>query len=443
MPPEFRPAFFEATSRVPSVVLLSVCGLVGTCAAVGAHEAPPSPLIEPIRSESHEAFISCEPPVVKRGGTFLLRCVIRFRGRIEQYNPFLLEDHKLPAQILIVSADGNVRRNLLGNVEPNDRLNGSGAWVITGGIHTVGREFVVQIKPGSGDVAMGNQARKELDLAPGEYFAQAVYARWINAVWPNAPGNSGFRLHWESGDEPKPITGCSTEQMAQVVAASEPVKFVVTPEDAVSLPNPHPPGEFPLRAEIAIRNARPVFGRKVVLGITFVNRSRERVELFCPYFAPGVLPFNNAINCAVLSSDGAVLGNLWAPTLAGSCTTVGPSYWLALPPGGVVASDFLFVAGQLPDPRREVPSEIPPGKYFLELRLHERFMSGRPLGLFRTLKRNASKLDVVEDLSTRLGTDDEILNRRSDFMAWERTFPGPEVCRSNRVELEVLPRTGN
>jgi hypothetical protein len=76
------------------------------------------------------------------------------------------------------------------------------------------------------------------------------------------------------------------------------------------------------------------------------------------------------------------------------------------------------------EPGANIPKALTVGKYSLELRAHAPVLSGMPA--FVTARKNR--------------TSDA---NHPSYGEWRRSFPGPEICRSNRVELEILPRTGD
>jgi hypothetical protein len=93
----------------------------------------------------------------------------------------------------------------------------------------------------------------------------------------------------------------------------------------------------------------------------------------------------------------------------------GTKDWVTLPPGGLVSTTFAFKAGILLAGQKEL--EL--GKYQLQLKARGHLVSGRP------------------DLLIPGEAPDDT---RTSWREWRRTFPGPELCESEPIEFEIIPR---
>ena len=112
--------------------------------------------------------------------------------------------------------------------------------------------------------------------------------------------------------------------------------------------------------------------------------------------------------------------------------------WVTIPPGGIVSTTIKSWARG---------NKRVPGKYALELRIYENVLSGRPWDM-RRVKRDRLIIQGQSDAQHVIAEgqsmeDDEERGQRMSYYTWVRTFPGPEVVRSQRFPLEILPRTGD
>jgi hypothetical protein len=387
-----------------------------------------------------------KPATVPRGGTFCVQCEVRFwNHQGEVYNPFLREEYKLPAKIVIVSADGKLHQELLYSPEAIHQKSDAQTWVSPLGFRSIGREFLVRIGSEAEPKLKNTTAMRAVDLPPGEYYVQAIYNNWLNAFWANAPGYSGPRPADGTADEPgvwkKHLKGeYSQAKMDEPIGISNPMKLTVTADYARPQKKERDP-DCPIRVELFRDGPKPTVGRETTISFTLVNQSSRTIEVFAPYFN-GLGPFSHAIELVLLTPDGNDIGDLWK-LRGGSTTGPLPSHWLTIPSGGITSSDFTFPAGLVPNTRYVVNNELPSGKYLLELRIHEHVISRRPSGIERAIRASMSPRSRarLDEIAPEFGKDD--VPGRTAIEEWQRTFPGPEICRSNRVELEILPRTGD
>jgi hypothetical protein len=166
-----------------------------------------------------EAVIRIRRGTVSHGESFTLECEFQCTsGAREVWNGFLSEDAELPAQIVITSKDGAIRRELL--VRRNEGPIGRPPtrWVLLRSTDTIGRELRVQVNEPGTDSNPDQRSDRQIDLAPGEYFVQAIFNHWL--IGPRKQGD-------ERDGPPQQWQNWSVEKMATPAAISEPVKLVV------------------------------------------------------------------------------------------------------------------------------------------------------------------------------------------------------------------------
>jgi hypothetical protein len=272
---------------------------------------------------------------------------------------------------------------------------------------------------------------------------QAIYNHWLLASQTVPPPKVQSP---DSGPiEPRPYLNWSPSQMDDAAAVSEPVKLKVVAAapgamrtSVAAEPLPH--------IELRPAKLEAKFGQLAEVQVKMVNRSTNTVDMYNPilnqcYFS------KRAVTLAILSPAGEYAGDLLVRS-GGPNLVLQSSAWARVPPGGLVSSRYSFRAGHVHDLEGDIPDELPPGKYFLELRAFDHFISGRPN--FSELEdglrvRIARALGI--DLSTvRAPIDSEgesDSERRRSLRGWELTHPGEEILRSQRIELEIRPRTGD
>jgi hypothetical protein len=201
-----------------------------------------------------------------------------------------------------------------------------------------------------------------------------------------------------------------------------------------------------LDVELKPAKITAVFGRPTDVEIRMTNASDMPLEVYDPA-VNALLWGQRAVVLEILDADGNDLGNL-LPRYGVSASTPYKTDWVSLEPGKTASGEIPFLAGKIPDVEGGVEHDLPPGKYFLELRVHGHVLSGRPdlsrkeAGLRRAAARAAANggFKVPPDLLESEPEKDP--KPRISYEEWERTLPGPEILRSKRIELEILPRTG-
>jgi hypothetical protein len=282
---------------------------------------------------------------------------------------------------------------------------------------------------------------RTLDLLPGDYYAQVVYD--YRLVMPFSRAGKTLAEDEVISRIPERAKGYDAEIQARgPLLISEPVKFTVaSPADAkvpLQTQRTAPDGP-PVAAEIKVLTPKVIVGRQAQLELRFVNVSGKTIDVSAPILSGR----DRASSLAIIAEDGTLIGDLFA-TPANSLE----AGWIALPPGGLLSRKFEFNAGFVWDTQYwNTDNLLPPGKYFLEWRIHHPLISGRPWDLLSGTKRQIANermragvlpgdLDMLaKDFQSRLSP----LSRDQ----WRSTLPGPIICRSNRVELEILPRTGD
>jgi len=268
-----------------------------------------------------------------------------------------------------------------------------------------------------------------VDLPPGEYYIQAIYNNWLNAIWHNAPGYEGVLPAGIGENEPQLYPRYTQTRMNEPIGISKPAKITVRAKnEAVSNRTPLP--NSPIRVELSLNNPSPMVGQRATAVIRFTNQTDITLEVFAPHFHK----FHRTIELAALTPEGkyiADLGKIERFSYHGPIR----NDWLTFPPGGTTSTEFDFPVGFFP--QSAYPSQrLSIGKYQLEVRVHGHFISGCPSDVERATDPQIVPPNTNENAKDKAG-------KRMTYEEWERTLPGPEICRSNRVELEILPRSGD
>jgi hypothetical protein len=414
--------------------------LIVVACSYGRGEEPPAilpaGLIAPKSRNEVEPLVRIDHPNVAGGRSVKIACEIRAVGSTRHlYNAFLDGRYRLPGRVTIVSADGKFRRELISRTEIGHEKRATN-FVVLGESRSIGREFI--LRTASAPRPTGDSG--EVAIAPGEYYVQAVYNHWLSAA--PAPFSVLGRPP-QSDDPPQPSPGMTMAQMDEAAIVSEPVKLVVDAELA-SPENAEHNADEPVHVELRPASVRTKFGREAEVQLRVVNRSSRFVEIYDPMLEP--LLGRPPVTLALLTEDRAYLGDLLLRR-EGSSRGRGAADWLVFPPGGFVSTSLKFEAGYMPT--LEGRLELKPGAYVLEARMFSHGVTGRPWDFARVEQAAAVKL-----LKQAFGADAEVKTQYDDEAAsstpkglsyeeWQRSFPGPEICRSNRVELEILPRTGD
>jgi hypothetical protein len=192
--------------------------------------------------------------------------------------------------------------------------------------------------------------------------------------------------------------------MDQAIAISSPVRLVVT-----STPQAmtyHERSGCPLQIELHPSTLRDKPQQAQEIRIRFVNCSDETIDVFNPFLSGHLSGWSRgAIAVAASDRNGTFIKDLLDGD-GGSSYTPTSNDWVLMPLGGMITSRRRIKAGLSTG-----GFEASPGTYHLQVEAHGRILSPA---------RNVSGL-----------------------AEWMIGFPGPEICRSNRVELEILPRTGD
>ena len=341
------------------------------------------------------------------GQPLIVRCEIGCTGGAgEIYNGFLASNKKCAAKIVITSGDGVTRRELPVHDQgpdqgPDKERDGATTWLFLRDGEGAGRQVRVAVN--------GNRDElHNLKLAPGEYYVQVIYNYWLIAVRPRTL--DALSPEPTDSDEPHPFPTWGEAKMDRPMAVSEPAKFVVLADGPSE--QPLASGD-PISIELEPSPLRAQFGQKTAVRISMLNHTSKSVEVFDPFLS-GFLWLRRAVTLGVTAKDGKYRGNLLARD-SGSRTTEKKTDWVTLPPGGLVSTTFDFEAGIL----RAGQEELGVGKYQLQLKARGHLVSGRP------------------DLLIPGEAPDD---RRMSLREWRRSFPGAELCQSNPIEFEILPR---
>jgi hypothetical protein len=153
------------------------------------------------------------------------------------------------------------------------------------------------------------------------------------------------------------------------------------------------------------------------------NQSDKTIEVFDPLLDR--LLARHAMSLLIIAPDGTTIGDLLANGgRGGSMRLPEKEDWIRIPPRGIVSTKCSFVAGDVPNIDHIEPEPLPPGRYFLEFCVHDRALSGLPAGFTEsTSGKEALKLPSYEQ--------------------WQIAFPGQEIGKSKRIELQLVPRTGD
>jgi hypothetical protein len=327
----------------------------------------------------------------------------------------------MPAKVLIASKDGQLRREMSFATGAPHKSDGQD-WIILRESQSIGRKFDFRLAAG-GDVPInGPPGERTLDLPAGEYFVQAVYDRWLVAQWPNDWRNIRGGPRDGGGDEPLPWEHLSPAQMNEPFMVSDAATMTVTDPNSTE-PQKSSAVSVATFLHLDIKNAAVIAGRDVEMTIRETNRTNEPIEVFDP-FVDHLFAMPRALELTMSTSDGVELGDLFIPRDSRRVVAASPRHWMTMPPGATLGRTFTYQCGSVPGTVFGIATVLPPGKYFLQLRAYESFLSGPPIVL---LNPN----DVGKEWNDPA------------YVEWRRTFPGLEICRSNRVELEILPRTGD
>lgn len=383
--------------------------LLVLCAAVcsGSEDFSPRGTLPPQEhtwsSFRCKASIRVERRTIALGQPLMLRYEIGCTGGAgEIYNGFLATNKKRPAKIVITSADGMTRREIPVQDHSSDKeSDGATPWIFLREGQGAGRRIIVPIN-GNGD------ERVNLKLAPGEYFVQAIYSYWLIPVRPRTL--DALSPEPTESDEPHPFPNWDEAKMDRPMAVSEPAKFVVVADG---------PSEQtlassdPITIDLEPSPLRAQFTDRATVRVCMLNHTSKPVEVYDPLLN-GLLWPRRAVTLAITSADGTYEGNLLERE-SGSAMQEGKKDWVTLPPGGFVTTSVEFKAGILLAGQKELDV----GKYQLQLKAKGHLVSGRP------------------DLLIPGEAPDDA---RMSWREWRRTFPGPELCASKPIELEIVPR---
>jgi len=236
------------------------------------------------------AHIVTEPSVVPRNGRARLRCEVRCTASGgDVFNPFLFDQAShIPAQIVITSADGQFRRELLRPAERAGSSCPTTLWQNLSSFRSVGQEIDLRIGPTSTAGAAPTGLTRYVDLPPGQYCVQAIYNHWLVASRPEDPRMSdevqiGPRTD-NHIDNPERLLFPGID-MDSPLLVSEAVKLDVTPETGSQAVD-RDADSFPLRPELRLRTARAVLGRTTEIEIGFTNRSSKHLQTYDLYLNP-------------------------------------------------------------------------------------------------------------------------------------------------------------
>jgi hypothetical protein len=346
----------------------------------------------------------------------------------------------LPARITITSADGKIRQELL-----NSRDIATEAvpaqWLSPGSASMIGRELDVQI--GAGDKAEADVPPnyKTVELPPGEYQVRATYNYWIAPLrWADILPVSARPTNVDP-NAAQPYKGWSAQQMDRVWFQSEPTRLVVI--DAGGEPPRAIGGDAPqagsrgLDVTLRADTNRLKFGQNVDVEVSLVNRAQGDIEVFNALLSPSLGKFSRGTVMALLDVSGEPVDDVLYQSVGSSYAPTSAN-WATIPPGGIASTTIKFWARG---------NKRSPGEYALELRIHENVLTGRPWDLWQVERDRLIAQGQIDTQNANPGRqptpDVEARGQRISYDAWERTFPGPEVIRSKRLPLEILPRTGD
>jgi len=406
-------------------IFRSIVFSVAATVACAAEPADPPAVLEPMLTNaetesffSGEAVVRLSRGVVSLGESFDLECEVHCKGASGYIHNGMLAEHlKLPAQITITSTDGKVRRELLvASDSPPIGMEPS-AWLRLWQGHTVGREFTIRIENAAVARSNGSSPVRSVNLGPGEYYIQAVYNHWLIALPVSSPTGPAER------GQPLVLPWLSEAQMSRPLLISKPVKLrVVASHSDLTNVNMRTarPSHNSLHVELRPARTRAKYDRKTEVEVRMANRGDKTINVFNPQLIPIVE--QRAVTLALLTTDGKEISDLLA-RVDGSWASAAKWNWVKMPPGGTVSSKAAFWAGAT---NSQFAASFPPGSYLLELTVNSPALSGAPI--------------AVSDSRDKDGSADL---RHPSWPEWLRSFPGEVICRSNRVELEILPRTGD
>jgi hypothetical protein len=344
-------------------------------------------------------------------------------GYAHVYDPFFILGDPKRAQLRVFDTQGKYVGNALRAAECDDL--GRGRWVYIQVQHVTGRRLTIEagertfLTPSS-PPAKPEDARID-QLGVGKYLLQFVMkGRYID-----------FRE--ETDDEPRPRRGVDPDAE---ICYSNVLEVEVLPrtrrqfEGAIARSGPpgeglpdNSPHKAPFSAALAVENEAIKSGQDIEYSITLVNETDRSAPIMdlrrsFPMWA-------ETTRLLALDSEGKALGDLLANRkMMGNGSFIARTNWITIPPGGIYGVKDRVHARISP-----LASDLPPATYGMQMAFLDRFASEHPY----------AKLPPPESLPD--GERDQRYVER--LRRWRADYPGKVLFRSNRVELEILPRTGD
>jgi hypothetical protein len=188
------------------------------------------------------------------------------------------------------------------------------------------------------------------------------------------------------------------------------------------VPKPAPP----IRLDLDVDEGRLQWGSALKVKLRITNQSGNNVQVYNPRLRPKLVLRSFVL--ALVAEDGTYVADLLEREERSFSTPV-KADWVTITPGGSIAHQYEFQAGITPASLLQGVKSVSIGKYNLELRMYDSALTPPPR--------------CIIESSDKYGRPDKRHPEYATYLEWQRSFPGPEICRSNRVELEILPRTGD
>jgi hypothetical protein len=195
--------------------------------ALFAQAELPAPFHEASADTNDGVRLRVHPPTVDVGGSFSIECEWWTAQHGVFYNATLSENRELPAQIVITSVDGKLRREMLGLRIGGSEPSTEREWTFLRSGQAVGKHLIVLVAKDSGANVSERRQIRIVDLPPGEYWVQAYYNHrliegGITGLGPDGLGIEQYRESVAPTDKQHMIA-----KLDRALAISKPVKLVV------------------------------------------------------------------------------------------------------------------------------------------------------------------------------------------------------------------------
>lgn len=194
-------------------------------------------------------------------------------------------------------------------------------------------------------------------------------------------------------------------------------------------------GRYQGTATIAVESPRPQYGDTVIIVSHFKNTSDQPLAFFDPKWR--ILTPVRSHKLMLYDSQGDYLCDLLGNSNQTINIFVHPNHWCVVKAGETISyrithEDGWVMTGKYP------PSQLPPGKYYVQMVYLDYFISPSPFDTAIDSCCTIYTLDWrVHWANAKYVSHKETVEAS---VRWGALVDGHEVCRSNIVELVILPR---